>query len=39
MEKRSELLYPNLGDEIFTMKYHILSILDFAKLITKIKGG
>lgn len=28
--------YPDLGDEIFTMKYHILSILDFAKsLISK----
>ena len=37
--KYGKELYPNLGDEIFTMKYHILSILDFAKLITKIKEG
>ena len=31
--KYGKELYPNLGDEIFTMKYHILSILEFAKLI------
>lgn len=31
--KQGRNIYPNLGDEICTMKYHILSILDFAKLV------
>lgn len=31
--KEGRNMYPNLGDEICTMKYHILSILDFAKSI------